>query len=239
LKCYSQASGVYWDERPDPHERRFDLIRRMLVTHADGRRILDVGCFNGAFLEFLGPEWDRFGIEPGNEASSLARARGVTIVAPTLDMLPSATGPFDSVIAIDVVEHVVDPLTFFRAARRVLNPNGVLIIVTGDTAARTWRWERARYWYCSIPEHLSFFSHRTVEWVATELGMQCVEFHRSCHQRWPIRTKIRQAANNVAYLTCLRSKGFGIAPLYRAVVNRPAPAWITANDHMFCAMKCV
>ena len=48
-------------------------------------------------------------MEPSHAAADLARQRGVDVMADTLQTLKGAVEPFDAILAIDVVEHLVDP----------------------------------------------------------------------------------------------------------------------------------
>ena len=77
LACYAGAAPDHWEERPDPRKRRFDTLRTLLERHTPGQRILDVGCFNGAILGYLGDDWQRFGLEPARAAGGVGpRRRG-------------------------------------------------------------------------------------------------------------------------------------------------------------------
>ena len=55
---------------------------------------------------------------------------GAAVVADAVVGLPFRTCAVDGIRASHVVEHVVDPLAFFREAWRVLRPAGTLLIVT-------------------------------------------------------------------------------------------------------------
>src|SRR5688572_6183644 len=64
MACYAAADSAKWELDPDPWQRQFDILGELLAAHARGRRVLDVGCFNGALLAYLGDGWQRFGVEP-------------------------------------------------------------------------------------------------------------------------------------------------------------------------------
>ena len=100
--------------------------------------------------------WNRYGIEPSVKAAEVARNRGVDVLAPTLDGLDDSHGQFDVLTAIDVVEHIVDPMPFFRQVRDRLAPGGVLVLLTGNSSSFSWRMQGGMFWYCSLPEHVSF-----------------------------------------------------------------------------------
>jgi len=237
LRCYRQASGDHWQESPHPRKRRFDTLAKLLDKHARGRRIVDVGCFNGALLAYLGPAWERHGIEPSSEAAELAGRRGVRIVAPTLEQVPEALEPFDVVLAIDLVEHLVEPMQFFRRLRPLLRPGGVIIVGTGDSRAWSWRLAGSRYWYCGLPEHVSFFNERSLRSIAGSIGMRTVAHLRLSHVRADPYRRLRQLAANLLDAAAWKTRGFGIPALRRRLEARGAPGWLTARDHMLHVMS--
>jgi SAM-dependent methyltransferase len=48
--------------------------------------------------------------------------------------LPFEAGSFDSVLAVEVAEHLEDPWSFFREAIRVLRPEGLLVFTSPNVA---------------------------------------------------------------------------------------------------------
>lgn len=225
--CYARAAPDHWEDRPDPRKRRFDTLASLLERHAPGRRILDVGCFNGAILEYLGDGWQRFGLEPADAAARAARARGVEILGATLEDLPRGK-LFDAVIVIDVIEHLAEPWPALERAAAAVGPGGALVIGTGDTGSWPFRMERGRHWYCALPEHVSFFCETTLRRAAGLLGLETAEHRRLSHVRSHLHRRARETAANLAYAG-LRRLG--------ACARRPAPGWLTASDHMLHVMK--
>ncbi len=245
LACYRKAEASHWKDDPNPHERQFDVLRNLVEKHAplnmsDTRRILDVGCFNGAILSYIGDNWERFGVEPSIEAANRARQRGVTILGPTIHDLPPSvanTLRFDAILIIDVIEHVLQPLELLQQVRSLLKPSGIIIIGTGDTDAWSWRLQGSRYWYCSMVEHVSFFGERAMEELAARLNMRTVEHLKLSHIRAnPIR-RWRKTIRNLIFEAARRSSGFGIPSLNRSLQTRSAPGWLTARDHMLHILR--
>jgi SAM-dependent methyltransferase len=234
-RCYTKASSDHWEERPDPITRSWDTLKHTVERHAPGRTILDIGCFNGALLEFLGAGWDRFGVEPSAPAAQMARSRGVNVLGATVDDIPRELS-FDVIMAIDVVEHIAEPLPFFRAVARRLRPRGAFIVQTGDLDAWTWRLEGSRYWYSSLPEHVSFYNRSAMTELGARTGMTSVGHLRMPHARQPAWTRAIELLKNVGYVVGLHLGGFGVPPLRRLFVDRRAPGWLTAHDHMLHIM---
>ena len=79
--------------------------------------VLDVGCGSGA----MGPGLRRAGaahltgIEVVPEQAELARAQyDEVIAAPVEQALEQLDGPFDTILCLDVLEHLVDPELVLR-----------------------------------------------------------------------------------------------------------------------------
>ena len=237
LGCYAKAPFTNWPD-DEPRHRRFDLMNAMLQRHAPGRTVLDIGCFTGQFLHYLGPVWQRFGLEPARQAIATATSRGITILGGTIDDAATGELAFDAIAAIDVVEHIAEPLPFFRWVAAHLRPGGVFLMVTGDTDAWSWRLQKSLYWYCSaLPEHVSFFCRTALEAIGGQLGMELVEQHRASHIRASAAATGVELLKNLGYVAMNRMGGLALPPLRRIFVQRRAPIWVSAADHMFCILK--
>jgi len=117
----------------DEQGNTFEKISRLWrdipgKTALDG---LDIGCGAGSVSEELvrRGHWVR-GLDIMEEAIARARQRGIEARVHDLDRaLPFSDGSFDFVLALDIVEHVFDPLALLTEIRRVLRPSGFAIIM--------------------------------------------------------------------------------------------------------------
>jgi SAM-dependent methyltransferase len=198
--------------------------------------VLDIGCANGALLQHFGPSWDRCGIEPSAPAAALAQSRGIRVLAPTIETL-APEERFDVILAIDVVEHIVDPLPFFARVARHLGPGGAFLLYTGDTGAPTWRLEGSRYWYCSLAEHVSFYDSRSLAEIGSRCGLRLESHRRMSHARTTVSDKTLCTIKNIAFLIGFYGRGFGVPPLRRLFLRHHAPSWMPAPDHMLVSMR--
>jgi len=99
-----------------------------------GRRLLDIGCGTGIFLQVARDRgWDCCGIDISPHAVELARGRlGVPIEAGKLENGLFANERFDVVTMWDVIEHLDDPVKMLQEVYHRLNPGGLFIAETPD-----------------------------------------------------------------------------------------------------------
>jgi SAM-dependent methyltransferase len=92
-------------------------------------RIVDVGCGTGANLLLLSKYGDAEGVDVSEDALSFCRERGLNKVRLGAgEALPYEDGVFDLVTAFDVVEHMDDDLAGLKEFRRVLRPDGRVLL---------------------------------------------------------------------------------------------------------------
>jgi SAM-dependent methyltransferase len=139
-----------------------------LVGPLAGRRWVDFGCGNGGLVRYLR---SREGVDAVGFEEGAVATRAVAAGIPVHDRaaLGGWAGTADVVTAIEVIEHVVDPVAELRAMRRLLRPGGVLFLTTGNAQAHAGRLEKWRY---VVPEiHISFFEPRTLARAMTDAGL--------------------------------------------------------------------
>lgn len=209
-----------------------------------GSAVLDVGCFDGQFLEYLGPDYKKSGVEIHSEARCLATKRGVDIIGGNFADLQGLSGRFDAVVAMDVIEHVEAPLSFLGNLSDNVVPGGRIIISTGNTDAWAWRLMGSSYYYCNIGEHISFINSRWLAGAAKHCGLDIVRVDRLSHFDFGVTRRISDLGKNLLYrflpfiAAYLRRRGFG----KKDVQSHPEqmyvpPTWMSANDHLICLLE--
>lgn len=231
-----------------PEEQRPDwlLIREWLAIYQKTGRLLDIGCFDGRLLEFLGNNYDRLGIEINDQAAQRARAKGISIVGHDFAALSSLDNLVDVAIAVDVIEHTEDPLAFLQAAINCVRPGGHVAIASGDTDAPSWRLLASRYWYCHVAEHISFINTRWAKEAARRLGLEVQYLRRFSHadgQQSLIR-RYREASLNLLLFLApsvfrwLRHMGMGGIDVIKFPGMALAPPyWFSARDHLLVVFR--
>lgn len=171
----------YWEEAyPDryftemlgvgPALDRMDQLGHVEATGAvSGLRVLEIGCSAGDLLCLLRERGAIVtGVEPGEIPRRLARSRGLDVVA-TLEDLEASQ--FDVGILFDVLEHLPSPVGAVRWIAERLAPNGRVVIGVPNIESLEFRLLRGRWFALELPRHLSHFSPRTMERLATLAGL--------------------------------------------------------------------
>ena len=102
------------------------------------RRILEIGCGDGNFLETLRRTgWDVHGQEVSVPTAAIAgRRHGIPVTAGALETIPSAQ-PFPVVAAYHVFEHIYHPAAWLRSVHRLIEPRGLLHVQVPNGASLT------------------------------------------------------------------------------------------------------
>lgn len=229
-----------------PASQRTDwkLIREWLVKTDRVTRVLDIGCFDGRLLEYLGSEYEWFGVEINQEAGEVASTRGVRIVGNDFCKLSPLVPPMDVVLAVDVIEHSYDPKLFLRSLASLVRPGGYVIVSTGNAEAFTWKLMGSRYWYCHIAEHMSFLSPKWLRKIAPELKLGIERIDYFSHGGGAPMRRVYEASGNLLLrfapwvFSLFRKLGMGGMDVRRYPnLSTVPPYWLTAKDHMLAVLK--
>lgn len=138
---------------------------RYVTARKQNGRLLDIGCATGLFLNSFrqNRQWDLFGVEPDEQSAEYARhGYQLNVQTGTLEEAGFSDGFFDAVTMWDVLEHVPDAAGTLREIRRILKPDGVLVIRVPNGASLDAHMF-GRYWAgLEAPRHLYVFDKRTL-----------------------------------------------------------------------------
>jgi SAM-dependent methyltransferase len=171
LELYRQMrDDHYLDEeagRRATARRLLDQIGRF----APSGRLLDVGCGHGLLLDEarrLGYEAE--GLELSDHAAAYARETlNLEVHARTLADLPEQPR-YAVIVLADVIEHLDDPVAAVDHCARLLEPGGVLCVVTPDPASRTAQLAGAGWWGY-LPAHTYLLPRRTLRELLERRGL--------------------------------------------------------------------
>src|SRR4051812_21952272 len=126
---------------------RLDLAVREANRPVAGSRLLEIGSAYGLFLDAARRRgYEVTGVELSTIAADESRIRlDVPVHSSQLDEAP-LDGPFDVVCAWDTLEHVPDPVEFWRTIRTLVSDDGVVLFSTPNISSLPARMLRRRWW---------------------------------------------------------------------------------------------
>jgi len=105
------------------------LLHALMGSREPRGRILDLGCGLGGVLRDFEPGAACFGTDRSAYALRVCRNKGrAAFVRADLLSPPFRAGSFDTVVALDVIEHLEDDVAFLRAAAALLTPGARLVV---------------------------------------------------------------------------------------------------------------
>jgi SAM-dependent methyltransferase len=170
------------DEHYLAEERgRRRTARRLLDAigaNAPKGRLLDVGCGHGLLLdEARRAGWEVDGLELSQYAAQHARERlRLPVQDRTLSSLAAEPRPpaYAAIVLADVLEHLDDPVAAIDDCIRLLEPGGVLCLVTPDPASRTAQLAGPRWWGL-LPAHTYLLPRSTLRRLLEQRGLAVAE----------------------------------------------------------------
>ena len=156
-----------------PARREIASYSVLGVPWVAGGRLLDVGCGDGrAAADIAAMGWTVTGIDNDPEAVEAAATRGIEARVGVLDDISFAESTFDVVVLRHAVEHLPSPGATLCAARRVVVPDGLVVIATPNAGSLLHR-RYGRDWRgLEPPRHLQVFTRRGLEALAHSAGLE-------------------------------------------------------------------
>jgi len=170
------------------------LVQRVeyLLARSNGKRVLHLGCTNAPYtaqsladgsllhLRLRDVASELHGVDIDQAGVDVLAARGVThLHAGDVGDLAAdlvAAGPFDIVIAGEIVEHLTNPGTFLRNVRQVMGPQTRLLVTTvnaycGFRLAQYALRGRGGHAEPVHPDHVAYYSQATLARLLTTQGL--------------------------------------------------------------------
>ncbi len=123
--------------------------------------LLEVGCGSGEWLTYMRRlGWRVEGVEPDPKAAETARSQGLNVRTGQLSDQRYPDEYADVICLVHVIEHLHEPLGTLRECRRVLKPNGRLVIATPNSASLGHRRFKSNWVSLDPPRHLMILTHQ-------------------------------------------------------------------------------
>jgi SAM-dependent methyltransferase len=154
-----------------------DRLVSRYVTLGPDSRVLDAGCAVGTFLQRLRR---RYGARATGvdfkDLSASPSLEGVDFHCDLFYEAPLPADTFDLVTMWHFLEHDYDPMRSLRTARRVMAPDGRLVIEVPRLDSRTFRWFGHRWPGLQAPQHTVLFDRKSLFGAVRQAGLEAVDY---------------------------------------------------------------
>jgi SAM-dependent methyltransferase len=159
--------------------------RQTLPWHGEGR-LLDFGCGGGSYLERMQRQgWRVTGVDASERAVLRIRDElGLEAFTGTLPHPALKPATYDVITMWHSLEHVHDPLRVLREARRLLTPEGKLLVAVPNIDSLPFRWFGGTWFGLDLPRHLTHFTPWTLTLMLQRAGFRPGSVRMLRHSEW-------------------------------------------------------
>jgi 2-polyprenyl-3-methyl-5-hydroxy-6-metoxy-1,4-benzoquinol methylase len=179
IQGYTASQEASYDSQ---HAMRVNSFFRALKKHAryippTGAKVLDIGTSGGAFLDAATQYgYDAYGMEPSLDLVTRGKARGLKIEQGTIENHLFELNSFDMVCLWDVIEHLPDPKAALIEVKKLLRPDGILLINYPEGTVQAKIAGKRFWWILSV--HLHHFTRKSITEICTRTGFKAFHFRR-------------------------------------------------------------
>ena len=156
------------------------LVEESLKEAPKAHTLVDIGAGTGLLVDQAKQHGlTAVGVEPSHKLVEAGRQQfGVDLLQGIVPHPQLEGRTFDLVFLVDVIEHVSDPVEMLAAARGLLSPGGLMVVVTPDVSSLAAR-AMGRSWWHLRPAHVGYFSKKTFSHAAQKAGLQVIRMRRA------------------------------------------------------------
>lgn len=137
-------------------------------------KVLDVGCGLGFLLGAIDDKHQKFGLEVSSFAADYAK-KYAAIYNTKLEEANFEDNSFDVIVSHHVIEHIENPEIFMQNIRKILKPEGYLILSTPDFDCVCARLFKENYRMLYDKTHTSLFSFASLKSMLIDFGFEIVD----------------------------------------------------------------
>jgi 2-polyprenyl-3-methyl-5-hydroxy-6-metoxy-1,4-benzoquinol methylase len=151
---------VYHIVKKSALKRKLKLINSF---NSEEKNLLDIGCGTGDFLKISKDNnWNISGIEPNERARNIANKKTNNSVFETEQLLVFEDNSFDVITLWHVLEHLPNLEEHIAVFKRLLKPNGTLIIAVPNYKSYDAKHYKNFWAAFDVPRHLWHFSQASI-----------------------------------------------------------------------------
>ncbi|MDD5530758.1 MAG: class I SAM-dependent methyltransferase [bacterium] len=160
---------------------RLNLISELLNNNIENKKLLEIGCAYGLFLNFAKQKGlDVTGIEYSSTAVKWSKENlQLNVHNGEIETIKLPENTYDVVCFWDVIEHVKNPELFLKSVRRVLKKDGVIVFSCPYFNSVPATVFKSNWWTLRPEQHIWQFTPDTLGKLFGEQGMKLVKVIRN------------------------------------------------------------
>jgi hypothetical protein len=177
---YGRVGATKTDQIAEPLETAAAWIMARLLDPLDPQAIIEIGPgLNGGWIKYFRRYQTRRlqCVEISALASERLNAAGIQTFKGCVEDF-HCEKLFDLALAVEVLEHVADHVSFVTTIMKLLVPGGHLFLTTGNSRSVTAKRSKLEWYYLDPPAHLSYFDDRNIVQLLRRGGFDQVSVHR-------------------------------------------------------------
>lgn len=153
-----------------------DVLEKLFAKPNGTVAVLDVGCGNGGFLNYLRSKgFAVAGVEINENAAAYCRSHyGIEVFNGPLELWETHQ-LFDAITMLGTIEHLINPAKTLSAAVKLLKPGGILIFDYPDLDSIEYKLVKSRWWGLDLPRHVLQLRQHDINKIIEAAGLSLVQ----------------------------------------------------------------
>lgn len=150
---------------------KYSIIKRALYSNTKGHKLLDYGCGNGNFLEFVQEKFYSVkGVEFEKLMIEYCQSKGLDVKSEEEFFLENEK--YDVITLFHVLEHLYNPETYLRKFNSLMNHKGILVIALPNPNSFDSNYYKSDWAAWDVPIHVYHFTQGVIIQMAKAAGFK-------------------------------------------------------------------